>query len=59
LQVRTATGASIISIIERNKAKRLNPEADTVLHEGATLIIAGDRQTLGLLKRLLVMGRAE
>src|ERR1051325_11193821 len=46
LQVRTATGASIVSIIEANSEKRLNPEADTVLNEGATLIVAGDRRTI-------------
>ena len=33
LQVRTATGASIVSIIEPDRAKRINPEADTMLNE--------------------------
>ena len=58
LQVRTRTGASIVSIIEADQTKRTNPEADTVLNEGATLISAGDRRTIGALKRLLVEGRA-
>ena len=58
LQVRTATGASIVSILEADQTKRVNPEADTVLNEGATLIAAGDRRTIGALKRLLVEGRA-
>ncbi|HEY9402720.1 MAG TPA: TrkA C-terminal domain-containing protein [Pyrinomonadaceae bacterium] len=57
LQARTRTGASIVSIIEPDQTKRTNPEADTVLNEGATLIIAGDRLTIGALKRLLVEGR--
>ena len=56
LQVRTATGASIVSIIEPDHEKRVNPEADTVLNEGATLIVAGDRRTIDTLKRLLVEG---
>src|SRR5262245_9629391 len=57
LQVRTVTGASIVSIIEPDRVKRLNPEADTVLNEGATLILAGDRRTVGTLKRLLDEGK--
>jgi TrkA domain protein len=57
LQARTRTGASIVSIIEADQTKRTNPEADTVLNEGATLIIAGDRLTIGALKRLLIEGR--
>ncbi|HVF92243.1 MAG TPA: TrkA C-terminal domain-containing protein [Blastocatellia bacterium] len=57
LQARTATGASIVSIIEPNRVKRINPEADTVLNEGATLILAGDRRTVSALKRLLSAGK--
>lgn len=57
LQVRTRTGASIVSIIEPDHAKRINPEADTVLNEGATLILAGDRRTIAALKQLLVQGK--
>ena len=57
LQARTRTGASIVSIIEADQTKRTNPEAGTVLNEGATLILAGDRLTINALKRLLVEGR--
>jgi TrkA domain protein len=59
LQVRTVSGASIVSIIEPDRVKRINPEADTVLNEGATLILAGDRRTIAALKRLLVHGRLD
>jgi TrkA domain protein len=59
LHVRTATGASIVSIVEPDQTKRTNPEADTVLNEGATLIVAGDRHTINSLKRLLVTGKTE
>jgi TrkA domain protein len=59
LQVRTRTGASIVSLIEPNRATRTNPEADTVLNEGATLILAGDRRAIERLKRLLVSGKDE
>lgn len=56
LGARSRTGASIVSIIEPDQTKRTNPEADTVLNEGATLIAAGDRRTINALKRLLSTG---
>lgn len=59
LQVRTRTGSSIVSIIEPNRATRTNPEAGTLLNEGATLILAGDRRSNARLKNLLVSGRDE
>jgi K+:H+ antiporter subunit KhtT len=59
LAVRTQTGASIVSLIEPNRVTRTNPEADTLLNEGATLIIAGDRNSIAKLKRLLVTGKDE
>ncbi len=58
LKVRTVTGASIVSIIEPDRINRINPGPDTVLNEGATLIIAGDRRAIGALKELLADGRA-
>ena len=59
LAVRTRTGASIVSIIEPDQTTRTNPEAHTILNEGATLIAAGDRRTINALKRLLVEGSRE
>ena len=57
LHVRTATGASIVSIVEADQKKRTNPEAETILNEGATLILAGDRGSINATKRLLVTGK--
>ena len=57
LEVRTRTGASIVSIIEADQTKRTNPEAHTILNAGATLIVAGDRRTNTALKRLLIEGK--
>jgi len=57
LLVRTVSGASIVSIIEESGSKLINPEADTRLNRGATLIVAGDRKTVETLKHLLVYGR--
>lgn len=59
LQVRTKTGSSIVSLIEPNRITRANPEAHTLLNEGATLILAGDRRSNAKLKQLLVTGRAD
>ena len=57
LRVRTRTTASIVSIIEPNRTTRTNPEASTLLNEGATLILAGDRHSIAKLKNLLVTGK--
>lgn len=57
LKVRTRTGSSIVSIIEPNRVTRRNPEAGTLLNEGATLILAGDRRSNAKLKHLLVSGK--
>lgn len=56
--VRTRTGASIVSIIQESHPNIINPEADTRLNEGATLIIAGDRKAIRALKSLLIDGRS-
>ena len=56
LQARSVTGASIVSLVEDNHVKRTNPEADTMLNVGATLVLAGDRKTIAALKKLLVEG---
>ncbi len=57
MQARTLTGASIVSLVELDHVKRTNPEADTMLNEGATLILAGDRRTIAALKHLLTTGK--
>jgi len=57
LAVRTVTGASVVSIIEESGRKLINPEADTRLTKGATLIVAGDRKTITALKQLVREGR--
>ncbi len=56
IQARTVTGASIVSIIEPDRVKRINPEADTRINAEATFILAGDRKNLKQLKKLLESG---
>jgi TrkA domain protein len=58
LAVRTRTAASIVSIIREGRSNILNPEADTLLEPGTTLVVAGDRKTIGALKELLLGGGA-
>lgn len=57
LRARTVTGASIVSLVEADRTKHINPLPDLVLNEGATLILAGDRQTVTALKQLLFRGK--
>jgi TrkA domain protein len=56
LQVRSRTGASIVSVIEPDRMKRINPGPGTILNAAATLIVAGDRRTIDALKQLLARG---
>lgn len=57
LEVRTVTGGSIVSIIESNLTKRINPGPETMINEGATLILAGDRSSINKIKKLLQNGK--
>ena len=58
-EARRRSGASIVSIIEPDQVKRVNPGPDTLINEGATLIIAGDRRNINKLKQLLRNGNTE
>lgn len=56
MQPRTKSGASIVSIIEPDNEKRVNPLPGTIINAAATLIIAGDRANLNKLKKILILG---
>jgi K+/H+ antiporter YhaU regulatory subunit KhtT len=43
-------------MIEPDRSTRTNPEADTYINAGATLILAGDRRNISALKKLLTNG---
>jgi TrkA domain protein len=58
LRLRKATGASIVSILERDEPPQTNPGPDTVINADATLVVAGDRAAIAALKRLLTDGEA-
>lgn len=55
LQVRQRTGATILAIVEKNKQK-INPGPDDLLQAEMTLVMAGERKQIKLLKELLVHG---
>jgi len=56
LQVRQATGATIMAIIEKDGRKHINPGPDQTLAEDVTLVIAGERQQVQAFKRLFAQG---
>lgn len=55
LQVRQRTGATILAIVEKHKQK-INPGPDDKLSAEMTLVIAGERKQIKLLKDLLLNG---
>lgn len=55
LQVRQKTGATILAIAEKN-AHKINPGPDDRLPAESTLVIAGERNQVKLLKELLKNG---
>jgi len=56
LQVRQATGATIMAIIEKDGRKHINPGPDQTLAEDVTVVIAGERQQVQAFKRLITQG---
>ena len=55
LQVRQRTGATILATVEKGKQK-INPGPDDKLVADMTVVIAGERKQIKLLKELLVNG---
>ncbi|GAV12093.1 potassium-efflux system protein YhaT [Paenibacillus sp. NAIST15-1] len=55
IKVRETTGATIIAILEKDK-KIINPGPDVVLSAHTTLVVAGERQHIKLLKPWLLSG---
>lgn len=56
LGVRQETGASIIALIEKDHRKKINPGPDQVIPAEATLVVAGERQQVKAVKRLVSNG---
>lgn len=56
LQVRQATGATIIAVVTKQRGKQINPGPEMVLQAGCTLVVAGERPQQRLFKQILVHG---
>lgn len=56
LSIRQQTGTSIIAIIEKDQTQTINPGPDQVLTAGATLVVAGERKQVKMLKAKLSTG---
>ncbi|MDQ1910434.1 cation:proton antiporter regulatory subunit [Paenibacillus sp. GD4] len=56
LQVRQKTGASIIAVVGKDGSKHINPGPDFRVGAESTLVVAGERRNLKLLKDILQNG---
>ena len=59
MQVRQLTGATIIAIIELDHKKTINPGADSVIREGTTVVILGEKDQIKACKQLLFHGSVQ
>jgi TrkA domain protein len=56
LQVRQLTGGMIIAIIDLNQNKTINPGPETTIHEGAIVVILGEKDQVKACKKLIING---
>lgn len=56
LNVRQKTGATIIAIVNKDSSKDITPGPNHIISAESTLIVAGERQNLKVLKDILLNG---
>jgi TrkA domain protein len=56
LNVRQATGATVIAIVDKVGSKKINPGPGHVISEDATIIVTGERQQVKGFKQLITLG---
>lgn len=55
MQIRQRCGASIISIIGKNRCTQINPGPDAVLKSEDTLVVSGERRHINKLKEMIAL----
>lgn len=58
LRIRQQTGGSIIAVTDEKHQKTVNPGPETVIHEGSTIVILGEKEQVKACKHLVVHGSA-
>lgn len=58
LKIRENTGTVVIASIESSHKQTVSPGPEYILGEGMTLVLAGERQNIQALKRMLEVGEA-
>lgn len=56
LGIRKRTGAAIIAVIMKDQKKIVNPGPEQVIHQGATLVVLGERGQVKACKKLINTG---
>jgi TrkA domain protein len=56
LCIRQHTGGTIIAIVETDQSKTLNPGPQITIHEGATVVILGEKDQVKACKQLIFHG---
>jgi len=56
LCIRQRTGGTVIAIVEQDHSKIINPGPQAVIHDGATVIILGEKNQVKACKQLIFNG---
>lgn len=59
LRIRQSTGGTIIAIVEQDNKKIINPGPEAKIHNGATVVILGEKGQVKACKQLIFHGSAD
>lgn len=57
MNIRQATGVTILAVVEKNREKNINPRPDYQFKPNSTLIVTGERKNLNTFKNYIRDGR--